>query len=276
MNIISYTIDFALSSIKGHLYIFPFSVVMQTQSLKIERYCKQTWPKLMTHEQYTPEDNLAQYKMIKYIKDSLTSSDLKDIHKIIYDRGWIVPLDFLDNISELALTEYRCKTWSNPTIPYLELKGTITVDLKKILSQYIKKQWITFESKSGLMTEKPVIRFMKTIPFLFVQTGSQKPYEILLKEIQDQANNANSEITKFLKAKTKLKDIHSYKKEILWGYDKSFLTIELKEKIRLLKDKSLANPVKYGLIGLGIHELIKDKPQKATVSQGFLNYLFKK
>lgn len=275
MNIISYTIEFAMSTYKGDKAYFPFSIVMQTNSQKIEKECIKQWPKLMTHEQYTPQDNLDKYKLIKYIKDNLTSSDLRDIHQIVHERGWIVPLTFNDDVTECKLEDYGCKLWSNPTVPYLELKGTIILDFKKLLKKYLDKQWITFETKSGILTEKPMIKFTKSLAYILRQAGSQKPYDIILSEIQTQANNANSDITKFLKSKTKLKDIHSYKKEILWGYDKSFLTIELKEKVRLLKDKALANPIKYGLIGLGVHELLK-KDTKNIVSKSFLNYLTKR
>lgn len=265
MNIISLNIDTALSKYKGNLATFPFSIVMQTRSQKVEKYCIATWPKLMTHEIYTMEDNLAKFKLYAYIKNHLTASDKKDIHKIFYDRHWMTPLDFNDKGSELQLTEFGCKTWSNPAIPYLELKGTITVDLLKVLNLYIKKKWITFETNKGILSETPFIKMNKDLPFIVRYSSSQTPYDIILKEITKQAGQSNSMITKMFVAKTKLKNIYSYDKKIEWENDKKTITVEIKEKIRLLKDKALADPIKYGLLGLATHKASKNLSTSSKV-----------
>lgn len=258
MNIISYTVDFGLSSYQGNVAVFPFSVVMQTNSKKIENYCKTTWPKLMTHQQYTPQDNLDKYKMYKYIKDSLTTADKNDIHKLAYDRQWMTPLEYSNRISECKLTAFGCKLWSDPVTPYLELKGTISIDIIKLFGYYIKKQWFTFETSSGILYESPILKMKKPVPFIVKYTGSRKPYDILLAEVIRQAKHQNSDINRMLVTATKLKHMHEYNKKLAWNTDYSAITVEITEKIRLLKDKALANPIKYGLLGLATYQITKD------------------
>jgi hypothetical protein len=259
MNVISFNIDFGTMSYKGNKAIFPFAVVYQTQSKKIEQYCQKTWPKLMTHEIYTPEDNLQKYKMYSYIKNNLTSSDLNDLHKTIYERNWMSPLDFNDKISTIEITEYGCKTWSDPNIPYLELKGIIIIDMIDMFHCYIKKGWITFENKSGILSENPTIKINKSLPFIIRYNSSQTPFDIILKEVTKQLNTNGSALLKMIHTKIKIKDFAGYKKNITWGLDKSIINIEIKEKIKLLKDKALAEPIKYGLLGLGAHYLLRGK-----------------
>jgi hypothetical protein len=273
MNVITYSIEFGVSTYKGNVGIFPFTCVLQTNSKKIEKACGTQWPKLMTHQQYTTQDNLDKYKMIKYIKDNLTTSDIKDIHKLAYDKGWFTPFEISDNISTCELQEFNCKIWSDPNIPYLELKGLLKLDIVNMLQIYIKKNWITFETDSGILSEKPRIRFNKSLPFIVRYNSSQTPLDLLLKEIIKQANTKNSVIDKFLVSKTKLKNIAEYKKELTWAPDKQSINIEIKEKVRLLKDKALADPIKYGLLGLGVNQLTKDLKPTTKKKLGLAAYL---
>jgi len=276
MNIISYTIETGLIAYKGNIMTVPFSVVMQTQSQKIEKYCITTWPILMTHQQYSPEDNLLKYKMYAYIKNNLSTSDLNDIHKIAYDRNWMTPFELNDNGSKCELKEYGCKIRSNPNIPYLELKGILSIDLIQMFNIYIKKGWITFESKSGMLSENPYIKIGKNLPYIIKYGGSQTPYDIILNEIIKQSKQKDSAINKLIVTKTKLKNIHDYEKKITWGLEKNIVNIELKEKMRLLKDKALENPIKYGLLGLATHELTKDWKASSKVTAAAATYLYMK
>ena len=276
MNIISYNIDFAQCGYKDTNAIFPFTMIYQTKSLIIEKYCIKSWPILMTYQQYTAQDNLNKFKMVKYIKDNLTASDKIDIHKMVYDKSWMTPLEWNDNNTKCDITEFGCKTWSNPNVPYLELKGIITVNLIDMLSVYIKKNWITFETNSSILSEGPYIKLNKSLPFIIRYNSSQTPFDIILKEVTTQANKSGSMIDKLLVNKTKLKNIHSYDKKISWGLDKTIINIELKEKIRLLKDKALTSPIKYGLLGLGIHHITKDWSTSSKVTAATAGYLYLK
>ena len=265
MNVLSFILDHSQTVYKGTKGTFKFKCVVQTRDTKIEQYLMTTWPKLMTMQQYTQQDNLDQYKMIDYIKKNLKPRDIEDVLKISFDRSWWNPIEIRHNIVKCTLTDYRAKIWSQPNVPYLELTGEITFDFTDLIKLYIKEKWMVFKTESGIFAEAPHIEFLKPMPFASIYNGSQTPSKIVLDEIIKQASQSGSEITKLLVTTTKLKSIHSYKKDIKWSMDRKKILIEIKEKIRLLKDKALASPIKYGLMGLAAHEITKNMKPSTKV-----------
>ena len=276
MTLLSYNLDHTQTTNKGTVATYKFTCVVQTSSKKVEKYVKEKWPKLMTYAEYSAADRLEMFKMKDYLKANITQSDIDEVHELAYARSWFTPFYRNDKITKCVLTEFGAKTWSNPDVPYLELSGTITLDLKDLITFYIKQKWIIFETKSGIMSEAPAISFIKPLPFAMIYNGSSTPFEIILKEIIVQASKQNSDICKLLSKTTKLKNIHSYDKEILWSMDRKKILIKLKNTVRLLKDKALAEPIKYGLMGLAAHEFTKDMKPSTKAALGLGAYLWLK
>lgn len=264
MEVLSYLIDHSSTTYQKTEVTIKFECVVQTKSKKLEQHLMNTWPKLLTHQQFTHEDNIEHHKMINYIKNNLTQKDIDDIHELSYKRGWWNPFLFQNKQTKCELVNYRAKMWSNPNTPYLEVEGEIKLDFKKLLDFYIKQNWMEFKTDSGLVSEAPYIEIKRSIPFALTYNGSRRPFDIILEEVKRQSNTRNTPINKLLVKTTKLKNIHSYKKDIKWSMDRKKILVELKERLRLLKDKALAEPIKYGLIGLAAHEIGKSLRQPKT------------
>ena len=242
MKTANFNIEFAQLIIKGNKISFPFSIVMQTKDNAIEKHCIKTWPQLM-HDDYilTPNDKGEKMKMVSYIKKTLLnqSNDMDLIHKFFYDRRWMNPIPFNKKITSITLNKFECKLWSNPEIPYLELKGWITIDLEKLLDGYLRANFITIKQNNKFIRESILIKFTRSLPLLLTYIESVQIKNLILQYFITNTNKQNTFFIKKIEKLTKLTKLHTFRKKIFKWKNNTEIILEINDLIKLLKKKAL-------------------------------------
>ena len=250
----------------------PFELVYQTNNKKIEKEVIVKYPFLLDKTiMLTPQQKLKTYEMDSFIKKSLSIPDMTDIHQVLYDRKWMDQISINQKLTEIQITKAEAGMWSDITAPYLEIKGTITLDIIKLFNYYLKNNLIEFKSTNGFFSERPSLEFKQDLPFILRITQSQTPYDIIVKEVQKQLNTQNSDVNKIIESKTKLKNFHTFKTISTWDYSRKKISIEIQDRGKLIKSKAFSNPLTYGLLGFGATKIMeKSSP---NVVSGIRNYL---
>ena len=237
---------------------YPFKLIFKTNSNVIEKECKKQWPQLMEPHPNSVEDNIDLFKMGQYIKKCLSGNDIKDIHNVFYTQGWMDPCVIDHNITKIELTRFNCRQWNDPQVPFLEIEGVITVDLLKLLSSYVKNKWIAISSEGGIASETILFR-IKPFPLLLRYMAAGFPFAIILGQFQIILQDKNNYLTKEMQRIVRFTSIHTYDKEIQWGYDHQTITCKLNDTLRLLKDKVKRNPTAYGFAAGVVYNIVKNK-----------------
>lgn len=213
-----FNIDFSLYEIKGSIISFPFYMVMQTKDRSIEEHCFKTYPRLMYETtQYDAIDRANQAKMERYIIKNFKESDKQEVHKFFYDKNWMAPLSMSARLTKITFNDFDCKIWTNPQVPFLEIKGQIHFDLNDILDYYIKRNLLSIKRDKKLTKEVVNLRFMRGLPFMLTYMTKNTVNEMIIEYFENKLNSRqkNYVLDKFVKL-TKLKKFGKMKKEITW------------------------------------------------------------
>jgi hypothetical protein len=223
-----------------------FKIIFQTTSKTIENYCMTNYPTLLTHKQYSADEIRQFIEMRNYISRSLTNADKDYVHKYFFDRGWLEPFKFnRSKFTSIVFDDYDAKMWADTSAPYLEIDGTITLDINKMLNEYISSRFIKYETpRSQKITSKEIlIRFDKNFPLIITYRGGLTFKNILLKMVTDIIkSNRKSIIKDEVEKQLKLDKIHEYKMDITWNQDNS-IKVLINDSIKLLKLKAKKNIV---------------------------------
>lgn len=241
-NYHTFDISFHMQSFRKDIVSTPFSLVFQTESENIEKYCKQKYPDLMEYSQYSPEQIRKLHEMRKYIKDNLKQIDIKFIHNFFYDRSWVDPFKIDDGLTTIELNGYNCKTWTDPQVPFLEVKGIIHFNISTLLKFYFKKNKLYFTKDNGVVTRNLDITF-SSFPLLLTYRSSIRLKSALLSMFTQEINGtATTPVKSKVQMEMELKKIEEYKKNIKWNATNT-LRIEITDTAKLLKLKIKESPV---------------------------------
>ena len=196
-----FDIDFSLFKVKGDIISFPFYVVIQTTTKGIEEYCRENWPNLLDRTYiHSREDKLRQIKMEKYIKETLLKQkkELDIIHNLFYEKRWFGRFKSSDLLSSIQLHDFDAKTWTNPEIPYLELKGEISINLNKVVDYYFRKNLIKLKRNNKFVKEEIILQFISPLPLLLTYMKSQKIKDLIVKQLENLYNRFEKNYEKYI------------------------------------------------------------------------------
>jgi hypothetical protein len=255
LNVLSGKIEFATKIRNKYKITFPFQIVLQTSSKKIETYCKDKWPDLMRDTSYTMTQ-LSQLQMMKsYIKKNISTSDWNDIIKHFQVKGWFSPLNPPEIVSSsIDITDSTCKFWSDPNTPYLTIYGRLAIDIEKVVDIYIKKKYFAIKKFSDSMIKQIAQTvYNQSLPMILTYDGHLN-YNNEIMEIVKALLSKDSELTKQLSKELNIKDIAKAKKDFQWIGNNIHVTIsDWKHMI-----KKNAIPVALG----GLYLLQNNKKKK--------------
>lgn len=252
----THNILWTLQSIKKTVVTIPFTIVLQTPNLEIEKYCLQNWPNLLSMHAFSYDELVAWQKMKAYIKSKFNQHTIL-IHQYFYDNKWFENLAISDGITGCEITEWNARMWDQKE-PMLELKGLLSFDIAKILELYFKKNYIIVNQKTNKFIKEIInIYFEKSLPSILFYKTSSDIRNILLKEITDRFNKKTTWSDKVDKL-IKIKDTHNLKKEIRWGSSNNQLEIIISDWQELLKHKAKKYAVPIG-IGYFAYQLLKKR-----------------
>jgi len=239
-----FTISFHNQLIKNYIIETDFEIVFQTSIQSIEKYCKEKYPTLITHKQYST-DELAQLVLMKnYIKKNLNSNDITYIHNYFYEKHWFEPLSYISNITSIKLTDYNCKMWSDPELPYLEIKGIISLDLKKLVDLYLNKKKyydIILPYSQKVVSKVSSIKFNRAFPLYVTYKGGVEFRNQVLNIVKDYIKNKiPNNIKQVIEKKMKINNIDEYKMEVNWKSSDE-IEININDAMKLLKLKIKEN-----------------------------------
>lgn len=268
MIVQNFNIDFNSLVIKKDTATYSFSIVMQTESKEIEKYCFEKWNRLM-YVTYilTPEDKLEQIKMESFIKKKLSTSaiDNKNIHKFFYDRSWFTPITQSDNITTIALDDFDCKIWTNPEIPYLQLKGTISIDMNKLLEIYVRKAFITFRHDNKFVSEVIHMQFTRSIPMIMRYFDNPILHQYFVNYVTQKLKTPNNFLLKKLETVCKIKKLHTLKKQVTW--ENNEIKININDLVAILGIKAKRNILPLTLGGFILYDQVQKNKKQQILDQ---------
>lgn len=238
-----FSIQFHTQLVKNNLITTDFKIVYQTENKMIEKYCMENYPDLMVYSQYTIEQLKRLQYMKSYIKKNLLKTDIQTIENYFYEKHWFDPYKISDGITNIKLINYDCKTWTEPDIPYLEIEGEVTMDLKKMLILCFNKNYVQYiKQKSRVLSESLSFKFIRPFPMYMTFRGGQEAKREILSMITKNVNNIviGDKIRPRVESLLKIKDIHKYKKTLSWKYQDEIL-LEINDAVGLLKKTAKDN-----------------------------------
>ena len=239
-----FDINFNLPEVKGYTVSYPFYTVMQTESKEIEEYCFKQWNKLMFNTTvYDMNDQANQFRMEAYIKQKLAKTDANNIHKFFYDRNWLTPITFALGFTTISFNDFDCKVWTNPDVPFLQIKGKITIDIEKVLNHYINSSYVSMTRDNKFVRENIHIRFVRSLPLLMTYIFHGQVKDAIFKYLLTNSSKAGSVLAKKLEKLTGIKDLHKIKKKEFKFLGNSEIILEINDLITLLGIKAKKHPL---------------------------------
>lgn len=253
-----FAIDYNNVQVKNLKVTYPFYIVMHTENKELEIDCKQQWPKLMyTATSLSESDKIQLNKMRLYIQRKLKMQhqDLNNIHKMFYERNIMGPLILSQGCSSVDLVHFDCKLWTDPEVPFLELHGEITIDCEKMLDIYIKRSYLQMKTDNKFVRESITIRFVKALPMIMTTVDREVVRKTLLLWFEINCKKSTSVLNKKLETLLKIKQLHTFKKEINWTQPNE-ITIEINDFAKLLGLKTKKNLLPLTVGGFIAYDLL--------------------
>lgn len=220
-----------------------FDIVFQTTSQSIEKYCKKNFESILRHKLYSQAEIQQLFAMRKYIENNLNESDKNYIKNYFFEKGWIAPLKKNTKSISIALDEFDAKMWTDKELPYLEIKGTVKLDMEIMLDEYIKDKFIKIEKpyKQKITQLENTIKFHKSFPLLLTYKGGLKFKQVLLNMVTDRIKSRRTNYIKSeLEKNMNIKQIGTFKSEITWTSNTS-IKVLVNDSMKLLKLKAKKN-----------------------------------
>lgn len=217
-----------------------FKIVFQTGSTVIEKYCKQNYETLLTHKQYSTDEKTKLFEMKKYIKDNLNVNDLNYIHKYFFDKGWFNPFKFNKNFIKIDITDTDAKMWTDKELPYLEIDGLLTLDLKKMFDEYMLYNFHKFEFdiKQPITSRTIKFKFARSLPLFLTYKINPQIYSIFVNIFESYIKSKSKNIIKNeIEKLLKISNIETYKMNINWKFSDT-IEVNINDTIKLLKLKA--------------------------------------
>lgn len=238
-NCIKLNISYNMQTFKKGIMEVPFEIVFQTSSKTIEKYCKETYPSLMTYSNYSMSQLTDLQKMRAYIKVNL-GSEVDEIHNYFYKKNLISPFTIKTGLTKIKIIKCDCKTHTNPDIPYLEINGTITLDYNAMLKIYCSKYIHAINKEKHIIKESIKFKIDKAYPYILTYSNSLAfKTEFLNLFIQYVNRDKTNDIRKFVEKEMGIDNINTYRKVITWSDQE--ISIEVNDVGKLLKIKMKEN-----------------------------------
>jgi hypothetical protein len=191
----------------------PFKITVRTGEL--ENKCKEQFPDLMTATIYNQDQLIRLQQMKRFIKASLKKKDLDNIHTLFYTGRYLYPLSAQKFISQLTLTDYDCKIWTNNE-PRLELSGYITVSMDDIFKYFYDSKIIKLKHNKKLIKQEIQLFFSKSLPLMIIYERSTEFKSKIIELIKKLLADKNSYLFKDLAHYIKNPHFIDLTKEITW------------------------------------------------------------
>ena len=238
-----FQIKFHMQTVKNKKVTTPFKIVFQTPSKSIEKRCVEQWPYLMQHQKYSTQQLKELQKMKAYIKNRLSRSDKNYIHKYFYDTKWFEPFRRITNMTSIELTDYNCKIWTDKEVPFLEISGEITLDMRKLFDLYFKRKFLKLETEKTRhkFHDKVMIRFQKPLPLYVTFRGGQEAKKVFANLLREKIDSRRpNDIKKKFEKQFNLKKLETFKKDVEWDR-RGKLVVEINDTMKMLKIKAKEN-----------------------------------
>jgi len=256
-----FNIAFQLQNIKNEIVSVPFDIVFRTNTKEIELYCAKNFKEVLTSYIYSIEQNKKLLEMRRYIKKTISNSDIESIHRYFYDKKWMEPIEFFSKVTDITLTDYDCKFWTDPKIPFLQIKGIITFDLSKMLELYYNKKFIKINKQNRIIKEELEFVFIKSLPLFLTYSQTTTMRAMLLDIFIKLTNKSGSYINKEIEKLLNIQNIDRYKKEISWKDNKT-IRVYINDIIQLLSLRASQNIIPLTVAGYISYRFIKKYKQK--------------
>jgi hypothetical protein len=137
-----FQIQFSLQSCTKTSIITPFKIVVLTDNKVLESEIKKTYPEFLYHRILTPQENLRYIEMQNFILKRANQLNMAQLtEEYFLSNKWLFPLN--QSHIKTKLTKANSKYWTNPNYPYLELEGTIEIDMVKAFDYYYKMNFLS-------------------------------------------------------------------------------------------------------------------------------------
>lgn len=221
MKLNTYKINSNMKRFEGDNVIYPVMIEVQTTSKKIETYCIKNFNALLGFKELGMDEMYMLQKMKTYIKQNLTSSDIKDIVDIFERKGWLNSLDTSSGSKsfKFKMTDWRCK-WSSDKFPFLMIDAEISINIKSVVNDFISKNILSVgNAKNNLTKQSAELYFASPLPYILVYERSfdisNKVLQII-SELMGKSSTLESKVAKEMG----FKKISDLRKEIMWIEDR--------------------------------------------------------
>lgn len=191
----------------------PFKITVRTD--EIENKCKELFPDLMVATIYNQDQLIRLQQMKRFIKNALKKKDLDDIHQLFYTGRYLYPLPAQKPISQLTLTDYDCKIWTNNE-PRLELTGYITVGMNEIFKYFYDSKIIKIKYNKKLIKQEIQLFFSKSLPLMIIYERSMEFKSKIIELIKKMLLDKNSYLFKDMANYIKNPHFIDLTKEVTW------------------------------------------------------------
>jgi hypothetical protein len=193
----------------------PFKITVRTDDLALEKKCAAEFPDLMFMAQYNQDQLFRLQKMKRLIQSSLSQSYINQVHELFYTGKYLYPIPFDKKISNIKITGYDCKMWTNSE-PRLELEGTITISIPDVWRFYYESGIIKVQHNKKLVRNEILMFFSKPLPLLLVYDRATELKNRMLELIKKDLKDKGSKISKDFSTLTKNPRLNELTKEVAW------------------------------------------------------------
>lgn len=252
-------ISFPLTAVEKNTISVPFKVIYQTSSKSLELKIAEKYPDLIVHASYNAEQLKRLLQMKSDIKNGLTSSDIDKIHDIFYDKYFLDPFVKNDQVSEIKLTGYDCKVWTDAEAPYLEITGIISSDIDIIFQKLLLKRKFIIKKDFKSFKQTVSLKLRSHLPLMYI---FDKPtfllshffHEIFMRQLDKHGTFWNTKIRQSFK----IKEFEKAQKEIeLLSFNE--IRIKILDFGKNLMNKISQNKLETGILGLMALGVIRNR-----------------
>lgn len=247
MNLHSYNIKWGYKNLYNGVFTVKFDIIFQSDSLNIERYCKQHYPNLLERTTAFSIEQLQQlYKMRLYIKRAF--KDHSSIIDALYSKGWFGDLPKDKKFFSININDFDCK-YVFGQMPYLALEGVITFNVREMFNHYIDKGYVQVNDRDNSFVKEVIdVTVFKTMPMLLTYESFFMIKDELLSVIKSMMNT-RSKLLIMLEKKLKINNLHTFKKDVTWVLDNTF-RVTINDYVKLTGAKIKQHAVPLTLVGL--------------------------
>lgn len=264
MIVHSYNIKWGYKTLRNGIFTVKFDIIFQSNSLSIEKYCKQNYPRMLDRNTaFSMEELQRLYKMRLYIKKAV-SRELSEVTDFFYSKNWFGDIPKDKKYFSLEFTDFDCKN-VNGLLPHLSMEGVITFNVREMFNLYIANNYIQIVDKDNMFIKEVIdLIIMKSFPMLLSFESFFMIKDEILGIIKSMCNKP-SRLLSMVEKKLKISNLHTFKKDVTWINDNIF-RITINDYVKLAGVKIKQNAVPLTLVGLWAYNKQKKKRVKEALN----------